>query len=222
MIFKTVQGDCSCSLVAPGSFCNCDQHKRDWSHWIQVTAVCQRWREIALDDPSLWNTILIERASTRRVLRCLRLSRGAPLDIVISNYDHVPNVIQKELESRCAQLRQLHIKNAFDSTDQFVSLNMPAPLLQHLQLVSCNDGMSLLPMFANSTPRLQSLFVSGLRYRPQVTFSRVPHIHLSRQYNWTLDDLQGFLRANTSMNSRMFHHHGGRSANHSSGHPGPA
>ena len=200
-IFKLVQGECSCPLVVPGIFCECGRYGCDWSQWIHVTAVCQRWREVALDDPLLWNTILIERNSTERVLRCLRRSKSAPLDVVISDYDQVPNIIKTKLETCCTQLRQLHIEDVSNSAAELVSLITAAPLLQNLKLVSRHGSTSLPPMFADSTPRLQSLFVSGLQYRPQATSSNVSHVHLCNQDDWTSDDLQDFLQANTAMQS---------------------
>ena len=48
----------------------------------QLASVCQRWRDIALDSPSLWTTIHVAKSDTSSIRTHLERSRGAPLDIV--------------------------------------------------------------------------------------------------------------------------------------------
>ena len=49
----------------------------------QLASVCQRWRDIVLDSPSLWTTIHVAKSDTSSIRTHLERSRGAPLDIVI-------------------------------------------------------------------------------------------------------------------------------------------
>ena len=51
--------------------------------WIRATHVCQFWRQVALDDSSLWATIWGASANTELIAEMLARARNAPLNIDI-------------------------------------------------------------------------------------------------------------------------------------------
>ncbi|KAI0279683.1 hypothetical protein BC826DRAFT_554678 [Russula brevipes] len=53
------------------------------SRWINVTHVCRHWRQVALDDSSLWARISGYRPSTAWISETLARARNAPLAIVL-------------------------------------------------------------------------------------------------------------------------------------------
>ena len=182
-IFEIARGECSCWLSATENRQRCEQHTSTWKHWIRITEVCRQWREVALDDCLLWNKIYIEKQCTKRVLRCLRRAGDAPLDITISDYDTLPHPIRVELAQRYSQLRRLTIQNVAHSSDELASLirSTSAPLLERLDLVNTDwerHHGGLLPLtFAYHTPRLRSLFLSGMATLPLVQTNHLAHLH---------------------------------------------
>ena len=206
-IFEIARGECSCWLSATENRQRCEQHTSTWKHWIRITEVCRQWREVALDDCLLWNKIYIEKQCTKRVLRCLRRAGDAPLDITISDYDTLPHPIRVELAQRYSQLRRLTIQDVAHSFDELASLirSTSAPLLERLDLVNSDQERrrrGRLPlMFADHTPRLRSLFLSGMATLPLVQTSHLTHLHFSDQRMRTLDDFIDLLGANRELES---------------------
>jgi hypothetical protein len=49
--------------------------------WISVTHVCRHWRQVALDDSSLWARISGLMANTTWISEMLARARNAPLEI---------------------------------------------------------------------------------------------------------------------------------------------
>lgn len=57
-------------------------HSREFS-WIEVSHVCHRWREVALQCPMLWSKIYTR--SPQRTREMLLCSKQAALDVVVSD-----------------------------------------------------------------------------------------------------------------------------------------
>ncbi|KAI0277169.1 hypothetical protein BGY98DRAFT_901925, partial [Russula aff. rugulosa BPL654] len=49
--------------------------------WIRVTHVCRHWRQVALDDSSLWARISGTQANTKWISEMLARAKNAPLDV---------------------------------------------------------------------------------------------------------------------------------------------
>ena len=65
--------------------------------WLRALLVCKHWRDVALADPFLWNTIKCDPCRDRAhrlpgdqyILEWLARARGAPLDIYIRDMEQV-------------------------------------------------------------------------------------------------------------------------------------
>ncbi|KAI0056498.1 hypothetical protein BV25DRAFT_1571468 [Artomyces pyxidatus] len=105
--------------------------------WIEVTYVCRRWRQVALDNPSLWGRISF-RMSSSWLKEMLARSRSAPIVITETGYYYhpVPQPIPPVFDMQMSRISTIDI--CFNPwllpavTDALNSL--PAPRLELLYL----------------------------------------------------------------------------------------
>ena len=137
--------------------------KRDHLAWLCVTHVCRQWCEIALDNPLFWNHIDFTYLTLAGAAEVLVWAKKAPLQLSVwvTGYhrDHAQfNALQKELQSRVANIRDLEIS-------ALKQLASPAPTLESLSLSAESNYQLKTPsratipdtLFGDTTPRLSVL-----------------------------------------------------------------
>ena len=148
--------------------------------WIKVTHVCRHWRQVALDDSSLWARIRATQANTKWISEMLARAKNAPLHIVLTTVGmSSPEkllMILPHLSHTC----QLRFPNLiyFDRVREIFSLEAPA--LEHFELtahapIDFRDlGMNVL--FKGHAPRLRTFSVS----RVVIPWSLIPRGQLTQ------------------------------------------
>ena len=137
--------------------------------WFKATHVCRHWRQVALDDSSLWARITVtESSSFHWVLAMLVRSRNAPLDINLMGepsprlLSKVPPHILHTRQLRLCELRRHHSQRVKDICA------LEAPALEHFELEF--SARSPVPfrqlagptLFKGRTPRLRRLILSQI------------------------------------------------------------
>ncbi|TFY57034.1 hypothetical protein EVG20_g8700 [Dentipellis fragilis] len=128
--------------------------------WMAVTHVCRRWREVALQRPTLWTTISTDLGQTW-MEEMLARSRSLPLTVRAHIQDDC------DVFSLIAQMsRTVHLHLALDDVIELGSpcslIVQPAPILEtcSLSLLDEEDDEYFDPphnLFAQNAPRLHSL-----------------------------------------------------------------
>jgi len=132
--------------------------------WIGVTHVCQRWRQIALDDSTLWARIVGDSPSAEWISEALVRARDAPLRFDIAGTPR-PKVLSKFLphmsHTRILRLPRLS-KHDYHMVRDICALE--APVLEYFELgildtslITCGPGMTL---FNGHAPKLRSLITN--------------------------------------------------------------
>ncbi|KAL1940081.1 hypothetical protein VTO73DRAFT_9416 [Trametes versicolor] len=161
--------------------------------WMNVSQVCGRWREIALNCTSLWTWLALDqRACWEFPKMIVERSRGFPLDVMISitnPYNHCSPCMDTEdhfhraglaldlLAELVPCIRELVLFVNKEEPDRtWDSLTQPAELLEYLRLEAhdylrfsmnaTGPANAALPtvLFASKTPRLHSLAVVGFDF----------------------------------------------------------
>jgi len=156
--------------------------------WFKATHVCRHWRQVALDDSSLWARITVtESSSFHWVLAMLVRSRNAPLDINLMGepsprlLSKVPPHIFHTRQLRLCELRRHHSQRVKDICA------LEAPALEHFELEF--SARSPVPfrqlagptLFKGRTPRLRRLILSQISIpwsfipRGQLTELKINH-----------------------------------------------
>lgn len=150
--------------------------------WIAVTHVCQRWRQVALDDSSLWARISGYSASAEWIAETLVRARNAPLAIDLAGTPLpeilavFPRHISQTRELRLRSLSQLHSQ----SIREICALE--APELEDFEL-----GLSVASpfhfgeivgktLFKGRTPKLRTLSLAQL----YIPWSLIPRGQLTQ------------------------------------------
>jgi hypothetical protein len=136
--------------------------------WIRATHVCRFWRQVALDDSSLWATISGISANTGLISEMLARARNAPLNIDI----HLDGTLGREVLamfpphlSHTRELR-LHGPSVLHSGGVRGIYNREAPALEHFELrvpvrspVTFQD-LGRETLFKGQAPRLRTFSLS--------------------------------------------------------------
>ncbi|KAF9051375.1 hypothetical protein BJ165DRAFT_1448356 [Panaeolus papilionaceus] len=146
---------------------NCDKNQS--KSIIYITWVCQRWRCVAINDPSLWSHLDFG-LPTRWIQMSKERSAGLPLSIVVpANIEEEAKEYLKTTLEESHRIRSLEIiKTAVQFRAAYLSplCSASAPLLQSL-MFKCtkgrNNSAATLPygFLSEGTPNLQSLELSG-------------------------------------------------------------
>jgi len=160
--------------------------------WFKATHVCRHWRQVALDDSSLWTRVTVmESSSSDWVSEMLVRARNAPLDINLMGepgpglLSKFPPHISHTRKLRLCKLSMHHSEHVKDICA------LEAPALEHFEL----EFLARPPvpfrqlagptLFKGRTPRLRRLILSQI----SIPWSLIPHgqltelkINLSR---WT-------------------------------------
>jgi len=136
--------------------------------WIKVTHVCRHWRQVALDDSSLWARIWAIRTNTKWILEMLARAKNAPLDIELNAVRNPSPESLLMISPHISHTRQFRIHSLstlhFDSVQEIFSREAPA--LEHFELTATARspidfrelGGNML--FKGHAPRLRTLSLS--------------------------------------------------------------
>ena len=182
--------------------------------WIRVTHVCRHWRQVALDDSSLWARICGLPTNTKWISEVLARGKNAQLDIELDLNDvarsspkallMIPPYLSRTRQLRCHGLLMLHL----DSIREIFSWEAPA--LEHFELtittyspIDFQDvGGNMLskghaPLFKGHAPRLRTFSLSrfvipwSLIPRGQLTQLKIDysneHFHSPSDLNQLID-----------------------------------
>jgi len=150
-----------------------------WSRVVQpvidLTHVCRRWRQIALDHPSLWTTICAKDHNELWALpEILRRSGDLPLDVSVEWRRHTSHRLRASttvsLDQHIRHIRsfQLNIREE-PLGDWKRALRSPAPLLQKFELVrsaglpeTAVGGVTNYNLFGGHAPNLQKVHFENI------------------------------------------------------------
>ncbi|KAI0311706.1 hypothetical protein OF83DRAFT_1087511 [Amylostereum chailletii] len=133
--------------------------------WINVSHVSQRWRRVALENPSLWSGLVLTLGDDWLDESLSRVKEAAlHLNTVDTPYSSLPSTNVNQLERilkhpRIAEVRIRRVSHNSTHVEQFLSL--PAPFLHTLELVGNDDGLArrafVVPstLFAQNAPNLR-------------------------------------------------------------------
>src|SRR5260221_239048 len=155
--------------------------------WIRVTHVCQRWRQVALDDSLLWATITGFLSSVEWFSETLARARNAPLIVDLEGAPN-PKILPKFLP-HITRTRELRLRrlSAFDLHSVREIFALEAPALEHFEL-GLNAVTSPVEfrfaariLFKGRTPKLRTLSLSQVSIpwsfipRGQLTELKITH-----------------------------------------------
>ncbi|KAI0063761.1 hypothetical protein BV25DRAFT_359356 [Artomyces pyxidatus] len=109
--------------------------------WIKVTHVCKQWRNIALGNTTLWNSINLLTLKKSWAVECLRRSSPGPFSTAVTR--HMPEAIRDSLEAGdILRLLIVHDESIFPIQDDDATTlanllfhrTTAAPILKSLQV----------------------------------------------------------------------------------------
>jgi hypothetical protein len=173
--------------------------------WIRVMHVCRHWRQVALDDSSLWAKIWSNHwpMNTRCISDMLGRAKNSPLDIEFDSGTELSTEALLMILSHLPRTRQLRLRCLSMSHSHSVReiYNWEAPALEHFELEAPNVatlqvfGENML--FKGHAPRLRaftlirvvipwSLIPRGQLTQLKIT-SRKEDLHSSGDLNQLID-----------------------------------
>src|SRR6266850_2972375 len=153
--------------------------------WITVTHVCQRWRQVALDDTSLWARITGFSRSPKWIAESLARARNAPL--VFSLWGRPSPEILANLQPHISHTRELQLGDLSMHHSREVQeiFGLEAPALEHFGLwfSEYDPGGSITfpqisgtELFKGRAPKLRTFTLSEVF----VPWSLIPRGQLTR------------------------------------------
>jgi F-box-like len=148
--------------------------------WIRATHVCRYWRQVALEDSSLWATVSGAPKSKRWIGEMLARAKCAPLAIDIC--DPANKEILSILPSRFSHIRELRLHSlSLANVDNIQELcGQEAPVLEHFELDMLDSSSPMTfgqnirkKFFKEKSPKLRTF---SLRHVP----IRIPWYHIPR------------------------------------------
>ena len=136
--------------------------------WIRVAHVCQHWRQVALDNPSLWVRISGTPTNIPWILEMLTRAKNAPLDVDIDLVEALDLGVVRLLQPHLSHTRELRIRKlSTPDTDRVRAFyNREAPVLEHFELaasfispITLRD-LGVTTLFKGQAPKLRSLSLS--------------------------------------------------------------
>jgi len=149
--------------------------------WFEATHVCRHWRQVALDDSSLWARVTGFSPSPEWISQTLVRARNAPLDI---NLVGVPNPeLLSKFPPHISHTRQLRLRDLCMHHSQRVKdiCALEAPVLEHFELgISAGSPVAFRQLvgptlFKGRTPKLRKFILSQI----SVPWSLIPRGQLT-------------------------------------------
>ena len=155
--------------------------------WIRVTHVCRQWRQVALDDSSLWATFTGYWPSAELMSESLVRARNAPLDIDFEFATSLQSL--SKFIPHISHIRELRLRNLSPHHSQGIQeiFALDAPILEHFELAL--DPGSYFPvmfityrelagttLFNGRTPKLRTLSLTQI----SIPWSLIPRGQLTQ------------------------------------------
>jgi hypothetical protein len=154
--------------------------------WIRVTHVCRRWRQVAIDDSSLWARIWGIPTNTKWISEILARAKNVPLEIELndvgrSSPETFLMIVPHLSHTRHLRLHYLSVYHRGGIQDIF---SREAPALEHLELTGNRTIYSPVTfpdiggnmLFKGHAPRLRTFSLS----RVVIPWSLVPRGQLTQ------------------------------------------
>ncbi len=151
---------------------------------IRVTHVCRHWRQVALDDSSLWAKIWGIPATTKWISEMLARAKNAPLDIEFNEVTMSSPGAFLMIPPHISHTRKLRFhglyKYDFDGVRELYSREAPA--LEHFELTVASRSLLTFPdlggnmLFNGHAPRLRTFSLS----RVVIPWSLIPRGQLTQ------------------------------------------
>ncbi|KAI0280966.1 hypothetical protein BC826DRAFT_437185 [Russula brevipes] len=148
--------------------------------WIGVTHVCRHWRQVALDDSSLWARISGSMMEATWVCEMLARARNAPLSIDLFV---TPNAVTLSMfTAHFAHAHEFRLRGvvaAYFKHNIRKICSLEAPALEHFELgANFDSSVTSLraPFFNGMAPKLRTFSLSQIR----VPWSFIPRGQLSQ------------------------------------------
>ena len=133
--------------------------------WIKVTHVCQQWRQVALDDLSLWAKIWGTPVDAKWISERLVRAKNAPLDIELNVAELSTSETFLMIPPHLSHTRQLRFHNLSTYYSDYIReiFSCEAPALEHLEFgVNPNSPIIFQDLggnmlFKGHAPRLRTL-----------------------------------------------------------------
>ncbi|KAH6904626.1 hypothetical protein BKA70DRAFT_527148 [Coprinopsis sp. MPI-PUGE-AT-0042] len=141
--------------------------KHDWK-WIQVSHVCRRWRQVALQNPTLWSTIPPISPKWLEVMaeRSQRLPLTIELGSEATNLRPYRSTLANVFKSHTSRLRAISLHGKGSLIDSILS-SMPTGPVPILQILSISVERVLPSIWANlplpPLPKRSSRLTSSAR-----------------------------------------------------------
>jgi hypothetical protein len=136
--------------------------------WIRATHVCWFWRQVALDDSSLWATISGNSTNTKLISEMLARASDAPLDINIDFGGASGQEVLLMFPPHLSHTRKLRLYGLSMLHSDIVRdiYSREAPTLEHFELGVSDTSLIIFrdlggtTLFKGQAPRLRTLFLS--------------------------------------------------------------
>lgn len=185
-------------------------------HWMLVSQVCRRWRDVALSCSILWCTPVLH-LGPEWFLRMLERARSAPLHLTLAlnfNAIHkagatpIPLSMFDELSGRVGQFRSLKLTCPRSSPNVFPPLTWtePATMLHSLEIHNTDAETSIIPspfFLGGHFPRLRRLVLCGVS-RTWTNLSLEELTHFDVSYCDRLDSYEQLFNALGSVSRLQF------------------
>ncbi|KAF8498176.1 hypothetical protein F5888DRAFT_1906452 [Russula emetica] len=136
--------------------------------WIRVTHVCRHWRQVGLDDSSLWARIGGTLMNKKWISEMLARAKNAPLDIEFNGVASSSRGALLWIHPHPSRTRQFrfHIRSMLHSDSVREMFSWEAPALEHFELkVSAHSPVTFRDLgenmlFKGHAPRLRTFSLS--------------------------------------------------------------
>jgi hypothetical protein len=152
---------------------------------IRATYVCQFWRQVALDDSSLWAKISSTSENTKLISEMLVRAKNAPLDIYICLRSWSGREMLRIFPPHLSHTRELRLygllRTIHSNSIQDIC-SREAPALEHFELGSSFNSLITFrelegtALFKGRTPRLRTLCLSQVLF----PWSHIPRGQLTQ------------------------------------------
>ena len=135
--------------------------------WIRATHVCRFWRQVALDDSSLWATISGISDKTELIYEMLARARIAPLDIDLHVDGHSGRKVLNMFPPHFSHIREFRLHGpSILHTAVAQGIYLKAPALEHFELGVPDDSPITFRspggtrLFKEQAPKLRTVSLS--------------------------------------------------------------
>jgi hypothetical protein len=161
--------------------------------WIRTTHVCRHWRQVALDDSSLWARIsgVSTKWNTAWISEMLARARNAPLEINIDLAEIPSPDLILMFTPHLSHTRALRLHNLPSPEHVGEIFNREAPALERFELGLCVAfpitfrDLGGTTLFKGQAPNLRAFYISQVR----VPWSFIPHGQLTELKIILLDEI---------------------------------